>query len=192
MIPYCEFYKVCSQAQKRRNNFFEEESDEERGIQEDEDFPSLTPQSTLDFLINQQKRVKLETQVSELVAAMNAATSNNNIDDSEENQNLFNSTSSSSASTTPTKRNKTSSNESTSSIDLPASASPTASPLDESQNSLFGQLVARELDKLPTGVHNLMRAQILFLIAQTSQNLQTPNSNAPGDRLMANLSCFLN
>jgi len=192
LIPYCEFYKVCSQAQKRRNNFFEEESDEERGIQEDDDFPSLTPQSTLDFLINQQKRVKLETQVSELVAAMNAATSNNNLEDSEENQTLFNSTSSSSTSTTPTKRNKTSSNESTSSIDLPASASPTASPLDESQNSLFGQLVARELDKLPTGVHNLMRAQILFLIAQTSQNLQTPNSNTSGDRLMASLGCFLN
>jgi hypothetical protein len=233
LIPYCEFYKVCSQAQKRRAPFFEgEDSEEERCIQEDDDFPTLTPQTTLDFLISQQKRIKLENQVNELAAAavaMAAASSNNNntptlnmeSETNDENNQLFinsNSTTSSSTSTTPTKRSSTSaasgsellrkennnnnngggcSNESTtsSSIDLPASSSPTISPngnisstSDESTNSLFGQLIARELDKLPTPMHNLMRAQILFLIAQTSHNVQMGNSNA--ERIMANFNCF--
>jgi hypothetical protein len=232
LIPYCEFYKVCSQAQKRRAPFFEgEDSEEERCIQEDDDFPTLTPQTTLDFLISQQKRIKLENQVNELAAAavaMAAASSNNNTptlniesEINDENNQLFinsNSTTSSSTSTTPTKRSSTSaasgsellrkennnnnggggcSNESTtsSSIDLPASSSPTISPngnisssSDESTNSLFSQLIARELDKLPTPMHNLMRAQILFLIAQTSHNVQMGNSNA--ERIMANFNCF--
>jgi hypothetical protein len=243
LIPYCEFYKVCSQAQKRRATFFEgEDSEEERCIQEDDDFPTLTPQTTLDFLISQQKRIKLENQVNELAAAavaMAAASSNNNANPSsvdsennDENQQhqLFissNSTTSSSTSTTPTKRlsstailsglssatngRKDCSNESTSSTEhLPASSSPTispnanitllsaasssssstssASPSDESTNSLFGQLIARELDKMPNGMHNLMRAQILFLIAQTSHNIQMGTSNA--ERIMSNFNCF--
>ena len=166
------------------------------------------PQTTLDFLINQQKRVKLENQVNELAAAAvamaAAASSNNNSIDTEhndENQLFINSTSttSSSTSTTPTKRlNRKDgcSNESTSSIDLPASSSPTISPNgnhqmpsgDESTNSLFGQLIARELDKLPSTMHNLMRAQILFLIAQTSHNVQMGTNNA--ERIMANFNCF--
>lgn len=57
-------------------------------------------------------------------------------------------------------------------------------PQDDSPNALFGRLVANELDKLPPGVHNIARAQILLLLAQTSQ--QSPSSaNTTTDRILA-------
>lgn len=39
-----------------------------------------------------------------------------------------------------------------------------------SSNAVFGTLVATELDKLPPNLHNIVRAQILLLIAQASSN----------------------
>jgi hypothetical protein len=60
-----------------------------------------------------------------------------------------------------------------------------APPQNDSPNALFGRLVANELDKLPPGIHNVARAQILLLLAQSSQ--QTPNStnSATADRILA-------
>lgn len=60
--------------------------------------------------------------------------------------------------------------------------------VDDSPNALFGRLVANELDKLPPGIHNVARAQILLLLAQSSQ--QTPNNanSAAADRILACLT----
>lgn len=60
-------------------------------------------------------------------------------------------------------------------------------PQDDSPNALFGRLVANELDKLPAGVHNFARAQILLLLAQSAQ--QSPNSaSSATDRILACLT----
>lgn len=62
-----------------------------------------------------------------------------------------------------------------------------APPQDDSPNALFGRLVANELDKLPVGMHNIIRAQVLLLLAQSSQQSPTSASNAT-DRILACLT----
>lgn len=60
-------------------------------------------------------------------------------------------------------------------------------PAEDSPNALFGRLVANELDKLPPGMHNIVRAQVLLLLAQCAQ--QSPNSaQSVSDRILSCLS----
>jgi len=47
---------------------------------------------------------------------------------------------------------------------------------EESENALFGKLVASEMDKLPRTSHNLARAQILFLLAQIASSIPINDS----------------
>jgi hypothetical protein len=70
---------------------------------------------------------------------------------------------------------------------MAAMASFMAPPLDDSPNALFGRLVANEMDKLPPGMHNIVRAQVLLLLAQSSQQSQN-GASATTDRIISCLT----
>ncbi|KAH7715539.1 hypothetical protein AAVH_17071 [Aphelenchoides avenae] len=62
---------------------------------------------------------------------------------------------------------------------------------DESQNALFGRLVANELDKLPSNMHNLVRAQVLLLLAQAANTASVGNSSSTTERLLSSFNVFM-
>ncbi|CAD5229138.1 unnamed protein product [Bursaphelenchus okinawaensis] len=199
LIPYCEVYKMCKTANKRKAeeytgmNIEEDESDDDRyAPQEDE--PYSAP-SALDMLIGQ-KRMKFDTS--------SFMFKNNFL---EQPESPPRSPTQSRASPQLKKSNVSASNTSTSSSsskdvlnslfpspqeDLNSAMAAAAAaylqqPADDSPNALFGRLVANELDKLPPPIHNIIRAQVLLLLAQVSQQNQNNVPNAP-DRMFSCLT----
>ncbi|KAI6243770.1 hypothetical protein M3Y99_00041000 [Aphelenchoides fujianensis] len=237
LVPYCEAYKICKSASKRKAaddlsgmlKMDEDESDDETYGNYDEDTSGT--QSALEMLFSQ-KRAKLDHLMS---AAANGMVHLSNSNGSEvgdspppaasRSPTIFarqtaasplpnsNSSGSSRRSTSNTTANGTaaatsasnssaspasvlnslpslfgaqSGDELQSAMAAAAAAYLNPLPQDDSPNSLFGRLVANEIDKLPPGMHNVVRAQVLLLLAQASSSTPSTVVSAT-DRI---LSCL--
>ncbi|KAH7722249.1 hypothetical protein AAVH_10251 [Aphelenchoides avenae] len=197
LIPYCEVYKLCKASKRKADDYTnlvsgidEEESDEEKYAPFEEE-PPCSAQNALDLLINQ-KRVKLECQVNS-----NVVSSENQIESPTSCSSFL---ASGAVSSSNTKQHKTKGG---AQLDDSTSTNGYQQPFgavlqdshrfngDESQNALFGRLVANELDKLPSNMHNLVRAQVLLLLAQAANTASVGNSSSTTERLLSSFNVFM-
>ncbi|KAI6205828.1 hypothetical protein M3Y94_00836700 [Aphelenchoides besseyi] len=229
LVPYCEAYKICKTASKRKAvddlsgimKMEEDESDDETYGNYDEE---TAGQSALDMLFNQ-KRAKLESLIHAAGNGIGSLTNTTgsdstdsppparspassmflrqNIESPMANTNTSGATSRRSLSNGTANGISNSTNSSANPMSSLFSAQPgddlsqamaaaaaalglTPTTPDDSPNSLFGRLVANEIDKLPPGMHNVVRAQVLLLLAQASSSSPSSVVSAT-DRI---LSCL--
>ncbi|KAI1718867.1 alcohol dehydrogenase transcription factor myb/SANT-like domain-containing protein [Ditylenchus destructor] len=207
LIPYCEFYKSSKMTGKRKFSYShqvpleEDESDDERCDPFNDDLNHNS--STLDQLINQ-KRVKLEQDMGNSVAGQhNSSSSGSNRSPSPQfqtgslylnnhsNKTLKNQSSALDPLSLLSQQQIESFQQKCQQVDdvgcLSSDSAKSFTGKVESPNMLFGQLVAAELDKLPESMHNLVRAQLLLILAQAESSSSANPFNTP-DKSFANFN----
>ncbi|KAI6191262.1 hypothetical protein M3Y97_00209300 [Aphelenchoides bicaudatus] len=236
LIPYCEVYKMCKTASKRKadefsgNNMDEDESDDERYGLTNYEEDSTGKRVKLDALMNAASNginpltnttsggsdsadspppsaVRSPLPSSQIAASFlqcpaasgssptnangGSSTSSSAVSRRSNNQNATNLTANNNfLSSLP---NFFSSNGNQNSDDISSAMAAMANylappPQDDSPNALFGRLVANELDKLDPKFHNVARAQILLLLAQSSQQNSNNATSTTADRLFGCLT----